>query len=121
MISEAMNEVLAHIDSLNLGVKATAHQGSAANALNQGRPVIVLSPPKVNSLTKETSEFEWQVIVAAGPAADPLKATEQIDPIMLELMNDPVLTPSTAQPSVFQTIQKNNYPCYVLTCVTQHD
>lgn len=121
MITEAMNDILAHIDSLNLGVAATAHQGTAANELNQGRPVIVLTPPRVTPLTKITGDFEWSVIVAAGPSNDPLKATEAMDPILLELMDDSVLTPTEAQPNVFQTIQNANYPCYVLTCATQHD
>lgn len=121
MITEAMTDVIARIDSLNLGVLVTAHQGKAANELTQGRPVIVIQAPKITPLTLETGDMEWQIVVASGPATDPFKAIETMEPYLEALLNDAVLTPTAADPNTFQTIQNNLFPCYVLDCTTQHD
>ena len=119
MLLEAMTEVADYISTLALEAEVTTNALNAGNALNNGRAVIVVTPPAITGLTASTNDFHFETAVIS-PWRELQKDFETLEPLISELMSS-LLMPTEAKPSVFQAFDGQSYACYQLTHTTYSD
>ena len=119
MIREAMTEVAKDITDLGLDADVCTSPLDASNALANGRCTVVVPPPALTGLTLTTTEFEFKTIVAS-PYQDLERDTDELEVLLDQLMHSQ-LSPTTAEPNVFQAFDGQSYACYVLTHTTYSD
>jgi hypothetical protein len=86
-----------------------------------GKVVVVINPPKltkIDTLADAGISSRWSVTVAAGPAEDIVKAWSYLSPAVNNLLADPDLDFTEAEPSAFRTQGGKDMPAYVLTLET---
>lgn len=121
MIKETMQDMVSFIETLKLAdVHVTANALQAANHLQQGRAVVLVNPPAIEPISGGVYQMQFSIIVAAGPFDKPDRATEELTPLVTELMISSLM-PERATPQTFESFEGRNYPCYVLTCTTETD
>lgn len=100
----------------------TLDPGRMRSALDAGRTVVTVNPPRVTYPTFAHADAEWSVVVASGPAGDYLRAWDQLDDMVTALCT-PAAGIESAEPSTFDTSGTGGrgYPAYLLTLTTAHE
>lgn len=80
----------------------------------QTRGAVFIMPPKVTYPTFNTREMEWTLVAVAGPAQNPLRAWERLDPILTRL-EDEGFNLKSAEPASFSLAQSGTIPAYEIT------
>lgn len=118
-MSKESGELLrVQIADLIAELSATAYLNptTARNDLDAGRAVVIVKPPRLEYPTFGTTNAEWSVIVAAGPADDYVAAWDRLDEV-LDAIAQP-LGAESAEPSTYKVSDTKGYPAYVLKITT---
>lgn len=117
-LSDAV-ELAVELEAILPDALVTLDPRAADSALERlGKVVVVVNPPKLTRLTLDDTRSDWTVSVAAGPAEDIVKAWSYLSPAVNNLLADPDLGFTEAEPGVFRTMGGKDYPAYTLTLET---
>lgn len=91
----------------------------ADNALDRpGKVAVIVNPPKLTQLTTTTTQADWTITVAAGPADDIVRAWTLLSPAVEQLLLVADMCFTTAEPTAFRSAGGKDFPAYSLTLET---
>lgn len=117
MILEELNDMDGYLKETVTGARVTTSAVEAGNLLAAGNIVVLIQPPALVPLITTTTQYEWDLIIATGPADDPLRALTAMDPVLGQIITS-ALAPTAARPNTLQALGGRNYPCYIVTTTT---
>lgn len=117
MLLEELADMEGYLTGNIVGTRVTSDAVEAGNLLAAGNIVVLIQPPALVPLTTTTTQYEWDLILATGPADDPLRALTLMDPVLGQIIGSD-LAPTAARPNTLQALGGRNYPCYIITTTT---
>lgn len=120
MLLEELADMKDYLVSNITGARVTSDGVEAGNLLAAGNIVLLIQPPALtieHTLGSFVPQYEWDIILATGPADDPLRALTAMDPVLSQIITSD-LDPTAARPNTLQALGGSNYPCYIITTTT---
>lgn len=110
-----------HLAAAELSPTAAVHldPARAAQSLADGRPVVLIGPPRVEYTTYSEAVATWTLFLIAGPAGDYPAAWPTLDALTAVLREPFDL--DTLDPAEFQPSTGPAYPAYAATMTIHYD
>ena len=112
---ELLEQIVEHLTDADLAGKtvATLDYSQIPNALSSGDQVVTILTPKRRWPTEALEEFEWTVLLIAGPINDEWTAWARLDDLV-EALRGPLIV-DMAEPGEYAAANGPNYPAMTLT------
>lgn len=102
------------LDGQDFPTLVTMHPEEATPALLDGRPVVIITPPRISFDDAVTYSLEWEIPVVGAPIGDESVAWERLDGI-LSLISAHIPSVTSARPITWTGAQTAQAPAFLLT------